>query len=212
MLDPTFTPNPTPYLASTPTHTPLLANGLAQQNLRMTRDDVVGQLTHDLITEALVQLAGTLIERGDAHENVGRLTQNTLFRELDQSRPESLPPPVRLDQDCLDVADKRAGHAENQESGQPGLIPGHVYLAGRILYDSKRVLIRSPQGQPRLRARHQSGAGLRFGFRLEASYRQRWRGDHGRTQIHVSDVTPVPGPVLSPPSAPRPWSQRTAGS
>src|SRR5687767_3677242 len=118
--------------------------GLAEQDLRLSLDDVVGELPYYGIAEPLIEPSRVLVERRHAHEDVGRDPQDPFFGELNQLRAQPAPPAARVDADGLDVAHKRAGHAENKEAGHALRVPGQVDLAVRIAHDGKGRLEAAP--------------------------------------------------------------------
>jgi hypothetical protein len=95
-------------------------------------DDIVRELSYDLVPQSLVQTMCFSIERGDAHEHVGIFGQDASLSECDQLCAESLTPAVGLDGDALDVPDKSADHTEDEKAGYAALVVRNVDLASRV--------------------------------------------------------------------------------
>jgi hypothetical protein len=87
--------------------------------------------------QSLVESPGIVIERGNAHEDVGPFSEDSLLGEIDQPGSEPLPATVGMNADRLDVPDQGAGHTEDDETDDLLAIPGDVDLSGRVLHDPK---------------------------------------------------------------------------
>jgi hypothetical protein len=90
-----------------------------------------------------------------------------MFRESDQSSPDSAVPPFRENADGLNVAHESAFHVENRESGYLTLEHSQIDFPRGIGQHFERVIVSAVQGNPWLAAGHDLCASLRFRGILE---------------------------------------------
>src|SRR5208337_4316493 len=155
---------------------------LAEQQLGVALDDVVGNLADPLVSQAVVKLLGAVIERGDTEEDKPSARRLPLG-EGKQLRSNAFSPGALRDGDGGDVS--RPGAAVRMDKDKPHGLVGLMYhkqFAPGAAKDGAALLDLAAQGDPGLASRHQLRTPLEFGF-LRWRNREGWRdvlGGHGR--------------------------------
>lgn len=93
----------------------------------MAANDVVGELSYDLVAQPLVQPLGVQVEGGHAHEDIGRDLQYPPFGKFYQCGAESLPSTQRINADRLDIADEGPSlglRCRHEPGAGPGVVLG----------------------------------------------------------------------------------------
>jgi hypothetical protein len=167
----------------------------SEQNLRITPDDVVGQLAHSRIPEPLIEPSRIVVKGGHAHKYIGRVSEDSLFREFEQFGANALAPPLGVYQHSLDETDEDTRHAQNEKPYQLSTFICAVDLSSVVPDNPKRRFEGTTERQPWLRGGHEVGAQLRIGLLLEWSYPDRVFGDGGNGHPALTSRPGLPNAV-----------------
>src|SRR5439155_4492718 len=129
-------------------------DGLPEEVFRVAGDDVVGELSDELVALPLIESARPRVEGGDAEEDVGRLAEDPFFGVAQEAAPDPAAPVPRRDADRLDVADEGSRHVQDQEREDALFVGGQKDLAQGIPQERQALLESATEREPRLGFRH----------------------------------------------------------
>lgn len=120
----------------------------------MTFHKKVRQFADLLVAETFIKCPCTVVERGNAKENIRTLSKDVIFSPLDHLSADAATAPIWMHGDGLDVAIQRAGEMQDQNADDLFFYRSNVDFASRVGQPLKRLLKTQAQCDPRFGRDH----------------------------------------------------------